>query len=712
MKGFVAVILLTCFSVVVHAQPPQEARNVVQRVFGKSVAGRVNFLYSTHAGNPFYWYHVKNGKVNVTGNTPVSLCHGLYDYLKTSGQGMFTWSGKIVPGKDIAKNVPSKYVQSPYRYHYYFNVVTNGYTTPYWDWERWEQELDWMALHGMDMLMINGAYESIIARVYKKIGLSDEDIRSFFTGPAFNPWNRMGNITKWDGPAPHSYHIKQIDLTHRILNRMRALGIEPIAQSFAGFVPKEIKKIYPRAKLKELYWEGFEQQYRAHILLPDNDLYRKIGSMFITEWEKEFGKASYYIADSFNEMEVPANGSVENALADYGATTYETMKAANPGAVWVLQGWTFPYYKDKDGELFWTKNRLKAFLSKIPDDKILILDLGNEYNLLEWNINPSWKTYDGFFNKSWVYSYAPNMGGKTPWNGDLKTYATASVQALNFAKKGNLKGFGFAPEGIENNELVYELLSDMGWSREAIDINNYISRYAAIRYGAFPEKIKQAYDLFLKSCYGTFNGHPRFAYQLSPDGIAYGSVNKNADFFKGVQSFAGCYKELAGSAYYKNDLIEVTAQALSLLADSITAKAARKTGEEKKRLLSEAWGKMLQADKLLQSHPNLRLSRWLGYAANYGNNMAENAYYTRNAKRIITRWGGHIRDYSCRMWGGLISSYYVPRMKAFYEAESKNEKFNAEWWEDNWINNGAIVIQAPYENPVKECYEIAQAFFK
>lgn len=25
-------------------------------------------------------------------------------------------------------------------------IVTFGYTTPYWNWPRWEKELDWMAL--------------------------------------------------------------------------------------------------------------------------------------------------------------------------------------------------------------------------------------------------------------------------------------------------------------------------------------------------------------------------------------------------------------------------------------------------------------------------------------------------------------------------------------------------------------------------------------
>lgn len=687
-----------------------EALNVVRRTFGNSISERVQFQYLDKPGNGFYKYEVNRNKLIVQGNSVVSLCRGFYDYIKTSNQGMLTWSGKNLNIRNKLKYIPSKSVRSPYKYHYYMNVVTHGYTTPYWDWKRWEQELDWMSLHGMDLLMLNGAYESIMWRVFKKIGMKDEEIRSFFTGPAFNPWNRMGNITGWDGPAPQSYYDKQISLTHKILERMRSLGIEPIVQSFAGFVPASLKRVYPEIELQELYWEGFEKEYRANILLPNNDLYRSIGKMFIDEWQQEFGKATYFIADSFNEMQVPGDDSLETALSDYGKTTYETIKAANPDAVWVLQGWTFPYFKDKQGRLFWTPGRLKAFLSKIPDEKILILDLGNEYNLLEWNIPPSWKTYDGFFNKSWVYSFAPNMGGKVPWNGDLRTYATAPIAALEYAKKGNLVGYGFAPEGIENNELVYELLADMGWSSTGIDIKEYIRNYCRLRYGSFPGAMATAYDHFLRSCYGSFNGHPRFAYQLSPDGLANGSVNRSADFFKGARLFAECSDLFRTSEYYKNDLIEITAQALSLYADSLIRMASGKSGKEKDTLLNKAYDKLQQADKLLQSHPDLRLSKWLNYAAGYGDDAMEKSYYTKNAKRIITRWGGHIRDYSSRMWGGLISSYYVQRLKASHEAERNNKKFDAAGWEDNWIANEQITDEAPFPDPVAVCKELIESF--
>ena len=63
---------------------------------------------------------------------------------------------------------------SPFEKHLFFNVCTLGYTAPFWDWERWEKEIDWLALHGFDMPLNPIAFEAISARVYRQLGLSEE----------------------------------------------------------------------------------------------------------------------------------------------------------------------------------------------------------------------------------------------------------------------------------------------------------------------------------------------------------------------------------------------------------------------------------------------------------------------------------------------------------------------------------------------------------
>ena len=63
------------------------------------------------------------------------------------------------------------------------NVCTFGYTTPYWDWERWEKEIDRMALYGVNMPLATVASEAIAERVWLRMGLAKEEIREVFHCP-------------------------------------------------------------------------------------------------------------------------------------------------------------------------------------------------------------------------------------------------------------------------------------------------------------------------------------------------------------------------------------------------------------------------------------------------------------------------------------------------------------------------------------------------
>lgn len=58
------------------------------------------------------------------------------------------------------------------------------------------------------------------------------------------------------------WHNGQVALQHKILDRMRSLGITPILPSFAGHVPDALKRIYPSANLTHLSdWGHFETKY-------------------------------------------------------------------------------------------------------------------------------------------------------------------------------------------------------------------------------------------------------------------------------------------------------------------------------------------------------------------------------------------------------------------------------------------------------------------
>lgn len=706
-----STLLLLCLTpLLVWGQSTKQAEGVIHRFAGKKLPVSFSLSLDKQDGCNVFETSAKNGKLQIKGSSGVALCRGFYDYVKANGAGISSWSGKRLEWPGQLPDATLKRVVSPFQNHYYFNVVTYGYTMPYWDWERWEQEIDWMALHGIDMPLALVANEAISARVWKKLGLTDEEIADYFVGPAHFPWMRMGNISGIDGPLPQSWHKDQIALQHRILDRMRSLDMKPVCPGFAGFVPKTMSRLYPDVKLLETSWCG--GAFHNWMLSPDEELFRKIGQMFIEEWEKEFGRNEYYIVDSFNEMEIPfpPKGSAErySMLAKYGDEVYSSIKAGNPNAVWVMQGWMFGYQRH-----IWDYETLQALVSKVPDDKMMLLDLAEDYNHMFWGNGANWDFYKGFYNKEWVYSVIPNMGGKSGLTGDLEFYANGRLAALQSPVKGRLTGYGMAPEGTENNEVLYELITDGGWTDQKIDVDAWLKNYSHCRYGQAPQSVINFWDGLRKSVYGSFTDHPRYNWQFRPGTVQKGSIAANDNFYQGIESLAKAAPALKNSPLFVTDLTEMTAQyiggKLEILIQAIQAAYLNGDKQEASQLVTEFTELALGMDNVLSTHPTLSLERWLDFARKHGDTQALKDYYERNARRIVTIWGPPVDDYAARIWSGLIRDYYVPRWQHYFTTKQIGKAFDLAAWERNWVEKQTgLSAPQPLKNVLEACLQLIE----
>ena len=135
----------------------------------------------------------------------------------------------------------------------------------WWNWARWEREIDWMALRGINLPLAFNGQESILRRVFQQppFNLTELQVDEYFTGPAFLAWNRMGNIQTWSGPLSNYWHQHQQKLQKQILERMRAFGMIPVVPGFAGHVPRTLQSVLPKAKIDRLQtdWNNFGKNY-------------------------------------------------------------------------------------------------------------------------------------------------------------------------------------------------------------------------------------------------------------------------------------------------------------------------------------------------------------------------------------------------------------------------------------------------------------------
>jgi len=672
------------------------AHSVLARQLGPRASEFELKLIAPESGREVYELSAANGRVSLSGSSGVALCRGAYEYLRHSCNAIITWSGRHLELPTTLPNAPHRRVASPYKFVQYFNPCTFGYTMAFWDWPRWERELDWMALHGINMPLAMEGQEAIWQRVWLSFGLSQAEVDEFSTGPAHLPWHRMGNINNFEGPLPQEIIDAKRVLQGKILDRMRELGMKPVAPAFAGFVPQGFKRLHPDTETFTLLWlpEEFKtipRSTRTFILHPgEQALYQQIGKKFIDEYKAEYGEVEYYLADTFNELRVPV--SEDNRYADlerFGRTIFESIQAGDPKGTWVMQGWLFIY-----DSVFWDNASVEALLRGVPNDRMIIIDYANDLApSLKAKYSPGqWKIQKAFFGKQWINGMAHTFGGNNNIKGNLALMASEPAAVLASPEKGNLIGWGMCPEGIENNEVVYELMTDAGWRSEAIDLDLWIPEYCTSRYGSCPPAMQQAWTLLRKSAYSSHTWITSQAWQTEPSNHPVSArIDSGPSFQKAVQLFLACADQLSANGLYRNDLIELVSQAVGGHIDQQLAIAVQAFDALQNEAALDASNRALdwmnRIDALLNLRPDRRLETWTTAARSWAKSPDQAAYYDENARRLITTWGWpELSDYACRVWSGLTRDYYAARWGAWVESRRTGSHFSLDIWQQTWLS--------------------------
>ncbi len=644
-----------------------------------------------------YEIESKNNKIVLRGNNGVSIASALYYYIKEYANGQITWNGTNLNLPQSLPAVPVKIQKtSPYEYRYYLNYCTFSYSMSWWDWNRWEKEIDWMALHGINMPLSITGQEYTWYQVYKEMGFSDKDLEGFFSGPAYFGWFWMGNLDAWGGPLPKSWIESHKVLQQKILKRQRELGMKPVLPAFTGHVPPAFIKLFPNAKLKKTNWgNDFADTY---ILDSEDPMFAEIGRKFLEAQTKLYGTDHLYSADTFNENEPPLDEP--EFLSTLSKRVYEGMKAADPQATWVMQGWLF--YSDRK---FWHAPQIKALLDAVPDDHMIILDLATE-------IEPVWKRTEAFYGKPWIWNMLHNFGGNISLFGRIDGVATGPAVALKDSTSGKLKGIGLTMEGIEQNPVLYELMTDHTWRKESIDLDTWLPDYIQDRYGSKNEHALKAWDVLRNTVY---NG------KEIRDGaesilVAHPTLDTERRWAKTKLNYAApdllpAWDELllasdACKSYdgFQYDLVDVIRQVLANYALMLHAKFVKAYHEKDLAAFTSCSNQFINLmddmDKLLYTRKDFLLGPWIQQARQCGITSQEKALYERNARNLVTLWGAEdnrLHEYSCRQWSGLISDFYKPRWEQFFkildnalknntEADVNTFEKNIKKWEWSWVN--------------------------
>ncbi len=617
-------------------------------------------------GKDVFEIESRANQIVLRGNSGVSVASALYYYLTNYCHCQVTWNGVNLrlPAK-LPAIVHTVRIESPYKYRYYLNYCTFNYSMSWWNWDRWQKEIDWMALHGINLPLALTGQEYTWYKVYRAMGFSDKDLEGFFCGPAYFSWFWMGNLDGWGGPLPLNWMLSHMKLQQEILARERSLGMKPVLQSFTGHVPSSFTKYFPSSKLKKTNWtNGFADTY---ILDTQDPLFAEIGKKFLDAQNSLYGTDHLYSADTFNENLPPSNDSTY--LDAMSARVYQAMSQADPKAIWVMQGWLF--YNERK---FWQPTQVQALLNAVPNDHMIILDLATE-------ISAVWKRTQAYYGKPWIWNMVNNFGGNINLFGRMDEVAAGPAMALNSPESGHLEGIGLTMEGIEQNPVIYELMMENSWRSQPISLQEWIPKYIRCRYGAANDHLFSAWQVLHQTAYNgccirdgaesIITGRPTLD---SSTTWTRTQLNYRAkDLLPAWDDFIQAIPAVRGSDGFAFDLVDLTRQVMADYALPLQRSWVRayqqKNLAEFARYSREFLDLISDMDTLLASRKDFLLGPWIHDARAWGKTTPEQAIYERNARDLITLWGDQnspLHEYACRQWSGLLNDFYRPRWEQFF----------------------------------------------
>ena len=636
-------------------------------------ASRKIMTETVRSDRDFFEITSKNGKPLIRGNNYVSIASGINWYLKYSVGVHLTWNSmhaSLPATLPLVQGVERHTTDIKHRY--YLNYCTLSYSMAFWDWKRWEQELDWMALHGINLCLDIVGTDVVWRNVLLKLGYTKDEANEFVAGPAFQAWWLMNNLEGWGGPNSDNWYQQRERLQKQIMKRMKELGINVCLPGYSGMVPHDAKERLGLDVADPGKWNDYK---RPAFLQPTSKRFAEIASIYYKEQQRLYGKADFYSMDPFHEG--GNAGGVD--LRKAGEAIMGAMKAVNPNAVWVVQAWgACPY---------------PSMIKHLKNGDMLVLDLYSE-NRPQWgNSESTWYRKEGFNGHDWAFCMLLNFGGNVGMFGKLQHVVDEYYKARCSSCKSTMKGVGLTMEGIENNPVMYELVSELPWRDAKFSWKEWLHDYVEARYGNINNaKVHDAWLLLARSVYGAgakiveqgchesvLCARPALdVYQVSSWSEMEEFYNPD-DVIRAARLMVEASHEVKANDNFRYDLVDVTRQAIAEQARYVYDEvvAAYKAKDRKmfdyttKRFLDI----LLQQDRLLSSMPDFMVGGWIRSARNLGQNEQERNHYEWNARVQITTWGnrsaaerGGLREYAHKEWNGVLADFYYPRWKAYFEA--------------------------------------------
>ena len=627
---------------------------VTQGKYGK----KVHFAQKrSESGFDEYSLFVRGGEIFIEATSGSAGGVALNAYLKKYCHyyyGILTQSGELFDTppdtkEDICGN-------SVFDYRYAFNYCTFGYSYAFNTWEDWEKITDYLILAGYNLVLNPIGNECVWVALLQEFGYTKEEARAYISSPNYLPWQWMMNLSAFENCAFDEWYIQQQEISKKFNAKLKAFGMSAVMPGYCGAVPDDFLSKAPNVKICEQgKWAGF---VRPSILCAENEIFEKIAVRYY-ELQNELLDAfnmHYYSTDPFHE-----GGKKDGIeIKEFAKKVLDAMRIVDNNAVWCLQGWN----ENPDRDLLTTLDKEHALIMNLHAD-----------------IDPDGG--DDFLGYPHIYCLVNNFGGEYAMRGSAeKTYKLPHAMALS--DKSSCVGVGVMPEGVECDELLFDIVAEISINKQLKPVQVFLSEYIMARYGICTPALENAYKLLVEKVYtqdivrypheSGLMAYPHLEVNRVCRYAGASLVEDNAHLADIAWALLSVWDQCKDRESYRTDIAAVCRQ---LIANEswkyiYAFNQAYKTGDKQTfEKNAQAFMKLFPLQEaIVDCDKQLNLQRYLDKAIHRGNTIEEKRALRENAKRLITLWGLNeaavfLHDYAPREYGDMLRYFYKPRWEKY-----------------------------------------------
>lgn len=657
------------------------ARKLLERVL-PAHAAQIQLQLLPAASTETFRFAGTPGKIQVAGSSTSALLMGVHWYLKYVAGVSASWNGDCLDRLPALLPAPASPIaqQANVQHRFALNDTNDGYTGPYWTWDRWERLIDMLALQGVNEVLVYMGAEAVYQQTFRAFGYSDQEMRQWFPTPAHQPWWLLQNMSGWVGPSISQQLIDtRAALAAKITERLRELGMVPVLPGYYGMVPDGFMEKNPTARIvPQGAWLGMK---RPDWLDPAGACFPQVASTYYRVQEELLGSSTIFKMDPLHE------GGRADGVDISGAARCidEQLQKAHPGATWAILGWQ--------------ENPKRELLAGVKDkSRMLILDgVSDRFDYRDRE--QQWDGTPYAFGTIWNYGGHTTIGASLGvWNDRYYTQLSKS--------DSKLQGIALMPEASCNNPAAFAFFTELAWRPQRIDMVRWFNDWSSYRYGGKSEPSTRAWQILRSTAYdgksgkwgeahdSLFDAQPSLTAQSACTWAPQEPRYNLEVFAHAVSELLAAESSLRSTSAYRYDLVDIARQTISnssrLLLPLIHA-AYAKADIRLFRQLSHQWlDRISVLERVVATEPAFLLGPWLDAARFAAHNDGERAQLEFDARSLLLEWGSEtsrgsgVADYANREWQGLLG-FYRERWAAYFAMVEEAMERQAPLKEIDWF---------------------------